>query len=173
MNISWPFMEFPASIFLAAVDIWLANPRHYNVTRDIGELCLGVNEYENDLADDIQSAQAGYTLPETDKETQEDRAFIAREGSVDMKLEDNLDRLERNAEEEFRKQKGREKKLQTRKQKSPGKASRLQGTSVALKGAFGIVKQKVNKPLRKVTKAAKRKEQVGFYLHCFYLHTTH
>lgn len=146
-------------MFFTAVDIWLANPRHYNVTRDIGESCLKTSDYENDLAEDVQSAKTGYTLPEMVKETKEDKEFIAEEGSVDEESEDDLDRLE-NGAEEANKQRTRE-KSQAKKKKSLSKVSRDPVQSTTLKNAFKTVKQKVTKSSCKLMKAPKRKKQVG------------
>jgi hypothetical protein len=124
---------------------WLDDPRHYNVIRDIGELCLRPSEYNDDLAGDAERAEVGSVLPEIVKETQDDKDFIVSEGSVEAIGEDALDHLDKQVSRAERNAKKEKRKAAAEKNGSPSKVkkSTLKAFSApesSPDAAFSIVK---------------------------------
>lgn len=134
---------------------WLDDPRHYNVTRDIGDLCLRPSEYDDDLASDVERAKEGYVLPEIVEETQEEKDFIASEGSVEAIEEDTLDRLDKLVNRAARKAKKEKRNTDAERNGSPSKVKKSMSGAPesSLKTAFSNVKN--SRPIKSSLKATK------------------
>jgi hypothetical protein len=86
-------------LFFKAVQQWLDHPRHYEVTRDIGESTLRASDYEEDLASYINpdNDEEDLTLPE--KPTTSDEEFIVHsDEDITEASGDTLERLDEGAE---------------------------------------------------------------------------
>lgn len=104
-------------MFFDAVDEWIAHPRHYEVTRDIGESTLKEYEYTDDLGGfrDNNSDYEDDALPE--ELTTSDDDFIAHLDEGHSSVEDELDRIDKAAERVLKKTRKEKSESPVKKQK--------------------------------------------------------